>query len=51
MAKMEQMEKDGIQRDSEYEESILQKLLRIDRHYATLMVFDMLFAGIDTVRF
>lgn len=31
------------------EESVLQKLLKIDRHYAILMTFDMLFAGIDTV--
>lgn len=31
------------------EESVLQKLLKIDRHYATVMTFDMLLAGIDTV--
>lgn len=32
------------------EESVLQKLLKIDRHYAVIMTFDMLFAGIDTVK-
>lgn len=31
------------------EESVLQKLLKIDRHYANIMTFDMLMAGIDTV--
>lgn len=36
------------ERDGLNEESILQKLLRIDRRYATLIVFDMIFAGIDT---
>lgn len=45
---MDKLEKDGIKGDGVNEESILQKLLRIDRKYATLMVFDMIFAGIDT---
>lgn len=31
------------------EESVLQKLLKIDRHAALVMVSDMLFAGVDTV--
>lgn len=31
------------------EESVLQKLLKIDRHAAIVMVSDMLFAGVDTV--
>lgn len=31
------------------EQSVLQKLLKIDRHYAIVMTFDMLLAGIDTV--
>lgn len=31
------------------EESVLQKLLKINRNYAIVMTFDMLFAGIDTV--
>lgn len=30
-------------------ESVLQKLLKINRHYAVLMAIDMLLAGIDTV--
>lgn len=33
----------------EGEESVLQKLLKIDRHYAVVMTLDMLSAGIDTV--
>lgn len=31
------------------EESVLQKLLKFDKHYAIVMTFDMLFAGVDTV--
>lgn len=30
-------------------ESVLQKLLKINRQYAIVMTFDMLFGGIDTV--
>lgn len=48
VAVMDKMEKDGIEGNGLNEESVLQKLLRIDRRYAILMVFDMLFAGIDT---
>lgn len=33
------------------EESVLQRLVKTDRHYAFIMTFDMLFAGIDTVTF
>lgn len=31
--------------------SVLQKLLEKDPHYAFLMTYDMIFAGIDTVGF
>lgn len=32
------------------EKSVLQKLLEVNKDYAILMTFDMIFAGIDTVR-
>lgn len=35
--------------DRTTEMSVLQKLLSVNRDYAVLMTFDMLFAGIDTV--
>lgn len=46
--RLEKAEKDGIvnERDSN---SVLHKLLKINKDYAVLMSFDMLFAGIDTV--
>lgn len=48
IARIEAAEKNGIVvKDSQ--NSVLQKLLKIDRQYAILMVLDMLFAGIDTV--
>lgn len=31
------------------EASVLEKLLKIDRHAAVVMAMDMLFAGVDTV--
>lgn len=37
------------QPDSTAEHSVMKKLLKIDRKFATLMAFDMFFAGIDTV--
>lgn len=50
VAEMEQHEKQGVVTENVHnEESVLQKLLRVDRRYAILMVFDMLFGGIDTV--
>lgn len=36
--------------DNSTEHSVLQKLLKIDRQYAIVMAFDMLFAGVDTVQ-
>lgn len=45
---MDKLEKDGIQKSGSTEESVLQKLLQVDRKYAILMVFDMIIAGIDT---
>lgn len=35
---------------SDQEMGILFKLLQKDKRYATVMAFDMIFAGIDTVR-
>lgn len=35
---------------SDHEESVLEKLLKIDRHAAIIMASDMLLAGVDTVR-
>lgn len=35
--------------DSDREESVLFKLLQKDKRYATVMAFDMIFGGIDTV--
>lgn len=48
LVRMEQMEKDGSHGDLMNEESVLQKLLRVDRRHAIVMVFDMIFAGIDS---
>lgn len=45
---MEKLDADGAKLNSAIEESLLQQLLRIDRNYASLMVFDMIVAGIDT---
>lgn len=30
-------------------QSVLEKLLKVDRHVAVVMAFDMLMAGVDTV--
>lgn len=48
--RLEKAEKEGIvnERDAN---SVLYKLLKINKDYAVLMSFDMLFAGIDTVSF
>lgn len=46
VVRMDKLEQEG--KNKEGEESVLQKLLRVDRKYATLMVFDMIIAGIDT---
>lgn len=48
IAEMDKLEKDGIKKSGSTEESVLQKLLQVDRKYAILMVFDMIIAGIDT---
>lgn len=48
IADMDKLKKDSSSSNGSKEESVLQKLLRINRLYATLMVFDMIFAGIDT---
>lgn len=36
--------------DSSDEESVLEKLLKIDKRVAIIMALDMLMAGVDTVR-
>lgn len=36
--------------ENDKEKGILFKLLQIDKRIATVMAFDMIFAGIDTVR-
>lgn len=48
LVKIDQNKKDGVPEDNVNEESVLRKLLRIDRKYAILMTMDMIFAGIDT---
>lgn len=35
--------------NNDREESVLQKMLRVDKDYAVLMALDMFFAGMDTV--
>lgn len=48
--RLEKAESSGAANGADIPElSVLQMLLKINRHYATLMSFDMLFAGIDTV--
>lgn len=37
--------------DEEAELSVLEKLLKIDKNVAILMVLDMLMAGVDTVSY
>ncbi len=37
------------ERDQGHEESVLQKILQVDKDYAVVMALDMLLAGIDTV--
>lgn len=37
------------QKDENSEESVLQKLLKIDKKLAIVMALDMLMAGVDTV--
>lgn len=36
--------------DESHEESVLKKILQVDKDYAVVMALDMLLAGIDTVR-
>lgn len=43
------LEKKDHNRDSDREPSVLEKMLKIDRHAAIVMAMDMLFAGVDTV--
>lgn len=39
----------GVSQDSDWEPSVLEKLLKKDRHAAVVMAMDMLMAGVDTV--
>lgn len=36
--------------DASHEESVLEKLIKIDKRVAIIMALDMLMAGVDTVR-
>lgn len=37
-------------KNDDHEESVLQKILQVDKDYAVVMALDMLLAGIDTVQ-
>lgn len=43
------LESKEINQDSDWEPSVLEKLLKKDRHAAVVMAMDMLMAGVDTV--
>lgn len=45
--KMEAANQDKSSKENSIQDSVLQKLLRIDRRHAILMAFDMIFAGVD----
>lgn len=48
--RLEREAKDGVVKP-ESEQSVLEKLLRVDKKVATIMAMDMLVAGVDTVNF
>lgn len=47
--RLEQEKENGLRERAEYEKSVLEKLLKIDKKIATVMAMDMLMAGVDTV--
>ena len=48
---VERISKEGGRKLKNGEESVLEKLLKVNRDYAFIMAVDMLMAGIDTVKF
>lgn len=46
---IEKLEKNPNKSDEDREPSVLEKLLKVDRHVAVVMALDMLLAGVDTV--
>jgi len=46
--RLEKEAKEGVVRP-EHEQSVLEKLLKVDKKVATVMAMDMLMAGVDTV--
>lgn len=46
---IENLEKNPNKWDEDREPSVLEKLLKVDRHVAVVMALDMLLAGVDTV--
>lgn len=49
--RMEAEEKAGVPPKAESEQSVLEKLLKVDKKIAQVMAMDMLLAGVDTVRY
>ncbi|XP_037048220.1 cytochrome P450 CYP12A2-like isoform X1 [Bradysia coprophila] len=45
---IDNLEKNPNRRDEDREPSVLEKLLKVDRHVALVMALDMLLAGVDT---
>lgn len=48
---VKRLEKQGHLESDASDRSVLEKLLLIDRRIAVVMAFDMLLAGVDTVKF
>lgn len=48
---VKRLEKQGQLESDASDRSVLEKLLLIDRKIAVVMAFDMLLAGVDTVKF
>lgn len=48
---IENLEKKPVESNQHREPSVLEKLLKIDKHVAIVMALDMLLAGVDTVRY
>lgn len=46
---MDRISKENTKRKEDDDESVLEKLLKINPDYALLMAMDMLLAGVDTV--
>lgn len=46
----EKFQKEATETPPDYELSVFQKLLRIDKHIAFVMTLELLMAGVDTVK-